>query len=124
MNTLIYQIIAGVCVIVLATFVTGTVVYVLRRQEKDTAEVKESSSVGDNTLGDKIEALRTQTQSWRSEDKIWSVDEMKKIRADIEKRRLDDKEIFGILNSLSVQMGKVRTHIKYLVRKRFLKDDE
>jgi len=119
MTPLIYQIIAGVCIIILAAFVTGTVVYVLRRQEKDTAEVKESSSVGDGTLGDKIEALRAQTHSWRNEDKLWALDELKKIRVDIEKRRLDDKEIFQLLNSLSVKMGIVRTHVGYIVKKVF-----
>ena len=91
----------------------------MRKQENDTKEVKDSSAVGDKNLQDKIEAQGKEQENLRKEDKQWVLDELGKIRGEIEKRRLDDKEIFQTLNSLSVGVGKIKTHLIYIRRKVF-----
>jgi len=95
-------IVASATGMLLAMFVAGTVAYVLKRQETDIKDVKKSSEAGDERGIVKLEEQKKSLEDWRKEDKKWMAEELQKVREEIEKRRLDDKEIFGTINSLSI----------------------
>jgi polyhydroxyalkanoate synthesis regulator phasin len=100
-TTIIVSIVVTVAGIVIAAFITGTVVYLIQSLKDLIKENSERSETGDNNIKNELQIMHSQNVSMRKEDRERYNDDIKALKSTDEDRRQDIRKIFDMCNGIS-----------------------